>query len=353
MEKPSEGILWPEMESEVIAAYRGSVLTNWEAHIYRLPNPILLKTAFPDIQTIKRGEKHCRVYPPFQLNGTAEAGAIFQGVHIPEGDNTVSSYQPVPSSAVKGVVVEPRSDEGELYCQGIRLDIEADFPEDVVLKEIVDQITQYTHQWWLRSAQAPFRGPFQLGGSINKNYRLLSELKYRGAGDVESTWYGARQTQQLMGIERPLTSSLWLLCLHNVQSRIPADNGLLAFADALGHYMAREDERCILDLAICFEILANKRQMIAGEKAESKNKNLLKKTDLVDGRIANIIAKLIIDRDHVSHGRPPYILGSSDEISIETYLDAMRVVVNKYLSLVQPGEWPKLAAMRLESTRRR
>ena len=78
-------------------------------------------------------------------------------------------------------------------------------------------------------------------------------------GKVESAWYAARELQQPLGFERPLNRGLWLLCLHNVQTHAPAELGLLTFSDALAHYMAGEDGRCILDLAITFEILASKR----------------------------------------------------------------------------------------------
>jgi hypothetical protein len=130
--------------------------------------------------------------------------------------------------------------------------------------------------------------------------------------------------------------------------------GFSFFADAIAAYMAGDDERCILDLALCFEILANKRHKLDFDKFESKARKLREKSRLIDSKATSqIIEKLFIDRDHVAHGRPPYILGRNDGVSIESYLEAINGVVNLYLNYIRPEEWSILSSLRLDSTRRR
>lgn len=352
-EKPADGVLWPHLSSEEIQAHLDATLTGWECQLFQLPNPILVQRDVVDILAIDRDGKSCRVYPPFSLNEVQDVAGAFTEVAVPQGEGEVIASTSISDSAVKGLSAESSASEDYNYCRGVRLDVQAGHDTAKTLKALIDQIAQFTHQWWLRSPQAPFRGPLRLGASIDRNYQIMTELKYHGAGQVESAWYAARQLQKPLGFERPLTRGIWLLCIHNVRKSIPAETGLLSFSDALAHYMAGEDERCILDLAITFEILASKRLLADTGRTESKNKNLLEKSQLATGRTSEVIKKLILDRDHVAHGRPPFILGHNSDITMETYLDAIRQVVNRYLELVQPGEWPQLASMRLESTRRR
>lgn len=352
-EKPDDGVLWPELPPEEIQAHQEATLTGWEMQLYQLPNPILVQRDVVDIMVVSSEGTRCRVYPPFPLNEVQDVAGAFTDVAVPQGERQVMTSTPIPDSAVKGLSTETKESNSFAYCRGIRLDIQAGHNTSATLKALIDQVTQFTHQWWLRSPQTPFRGPLRLGASINRSHQIMTELKYHGVGQVESAWYAARQMQQPLGFERPLTKGLWLLCIHNVQNGFPAETGLLAFSDALAHFMAGEDERCILDLAITFEILASKRLLADTGKTESKNEKLLEKSRLAQGKAVDTIKKLLIDRDHVAHGRPPYIVGHKLEITLETYLDAVRELVNRYLQFLQPGEWPQMAAMRLESTRRR
>lgn len=352
-EKPDEGRAWPQVDPEVVKAHRQSVLENWEAHVHRLPNPIVVENSVKEILPVRRGDKTCRAYPPFPLSNPGEISGAFNGVSIPEGVDSIELHTELPKSAVKGLAIEPYTFEDATFCSGVRLDVETGFPEQEVLKSLLDHVVQYTHQWWLRAPEAPFRGSLRMGAAIDREYKLVNELRYRGAENLESTWHGMGQTQRIFGFERPLTKGIWLLCIHNIQNNIPAEVGFLAFADALSHYKAGDDERCILDLAITFEILATKRLMVDTGKAETSIKKLLNKTVLATGQTALSIDRLIIDRNHVAHGRPPYILGNNPDVTLEIYLEAVRNVVSQYLSLVQPGEWPELAAIKLKSTRRR
>ena len=52
-----------------------------------------------------------------------------------------------------------------------------------------------------------------------------------------------------------------------------------------------------------------------------------------------------MDRGHIAHGRAPYIIKhSSGGVTIESYLDVMREVVNAYLSSMRPDEPARLAS---------
>lgn len=351
-EKTEAGVVWPDLNPTRIREYKDSILEGWEAHIYKVPNPILVSPEVSDIVEVKRETYSCRVYPPFQLNELRELSGTFEAVEVPTGIHKVASLKKISESAVKGVKSEHNFHADALYTQGIRLDCQRKFPEDRLLKDLLDQIVQYTHQWWLRSPQSPFRGPFRLGAAIDRSFNTLDELRYHGAGKVESSWYGARQTQRPFGFERPVTRNIWLLCLNNIKKMIPADLGLLSFSDALADYMAGESEKCILDLSICFEILANKRLIAEGKKPESSIGKILRRSSLVGNKAVETIRRLSIDRDHIAHGRPPYVLGSKG-MTIEIYLDAIREVVNQYLHSTEPGKWPEMAALRLPSTLKR
>lgn len=351
-EQPEKGEVWPTLSREEIEAYERSMLPGWEAHLFQLATPMLVSGEIAEIVPVDRDGRRCRVYPPFALNQTKACGGYFEEVLIPEGVERVASRNPLPSSAVTGMISEPNKSEGVSYCHGIRFDREAGYPETDVLKELIDQVAQYTQQWWLRVPLSPFSGPQRIGAVMDRNYRIMDVLRYHGAGRVESTCYATVQTQTPLGFERPLTENVWRLCLHNVRNRIPAEIGLLSFADALAHYMAGEDKRCILDLCLCFEILESKRRLADKGRTDSKNKNLLKGSRLAQGKTAAVIAKLIIDRDHAAHGREPYIVGKDPEM-MSAYLDAIRNVVNTYIEFLQPGEWPALAKLRLDSTRKR
>jgi hypothetical protein len=224
--------------------------------------------------------------------------------------------------------------------------MESGFPVMETYKELSEQIAQYTYQWWLRSPQAPFRGPIFMGASIDNTGHILEELRYKGPQSIQSTWHGMVQTQKLLGLERALDEQTWLLCLDKVQRNIPAEVGILTFVDAIAHYMAGDDKRCLLDLTICFEILANKRIYADGKKMETDNDKLLKKTSLADEGTKNVLRKLLIDRDHVAHGRDPYIVGKDPAVMIQ-YFDAIRAVINKYFASLGVGEFHELAAIKM------
>ncbi len=350
-EKPEQGLTWPPLDP-ASAKSQKEQLQNWDAYFFQLPNPLLIESQIKPIVTIERGGKKCRIYPPFPLNEKGKVTGLLNEVKFPEEINGNVSLLSLPQSAVKGATIEPRSSDAHTYCHALRFDVENGFGELPLLKALIDQLVQYTNQWWLVSPESPFRGPALMCAHIDKEFHTMQELRYSGAGDVPSPWYGMVQTQMPLGLEKPLTEQLWLQCLRNIQGNIPAEIGLLTFNDAIAQYMAGEDERCILNLCVCFEILASKRLLADTGKTESKNKKSLDRTTLAQGKTAEIIGKLIIDRDHVSHGRPPHILRQNPDMMKE-YLEAICSVVNRYLQALKPGEWPQMTGLTLSSTRKR
>ncbi|HLC44661.1 MAG TPA: hypothetical protein VJK50_02355, partial [Patescibacteria group bacterium] len=201
------------------------------------------------------------------------------------------------------------------------------------------QTSQYTMQWWLRAQHSPFRGPIQFGFQVGQSYEPTEELRYHGAGRVESAWYAVHCTQKPLGIERPLDNGLWLLIGHHMAKQTPVEAGLIAFIDALASYMAGSDEMCVFNLCLCVEILANKRRILQGKRDVDANE-LIKTTDLINDSDRATLKKLFIDRGHIAHGRQFHILGRDTSIKIETHIECVRQLVNGYLHSLTPGSWP-------------
>lgn len=322
------------------------IMDGGEAQFFRLPNPLLTVKQITNCFSIERDGKKGKLYPPFILNEKGQASGFVKDAEYPYGDAKIEGHAKFPETAVTGTTFEPSMSDMTIHCHAIRIDGESGFPRQEIYKHLLEHLSQYTYQWWLRSPVSPFRGPAFLGAFIDTDYNILPEFHYKSANETESIWHGMVQGQNLLGLERPLDERLWLFCLDKVQKKIPAETGILTFLDAIAHYMAGDDNRCILDLAISFEILANKRMYADGMKMRTKNKDLLKETTLAEGETRTILRKLIIDRDHVAHGRLPYIVNKTPSIMTH-YFEAMKTVLNKYLSSLEEGEFHELASINL------
>lgn len=337
---------WPALSKEEIEAHRNSLKKGFEAHIFRLPQPILCeRDTILNIFELQVNGKKARLYPPFALNDLGENAGAFDGVKIPEGNLTIETFREIPSSVSKSFSAMPSNKEqSTVFCQGLRLDIESGFNESVLIEALLEQICQHTHQWWLRSFGSPFNGLRRFGAEIDKNNHLREELRCAGTGKIESAWYVARETQNLLGIETPLTNGKWLLVCHNVSVGQKADSGVIAFHDALASYMAHDDARCVFNLCLCIEILGNKRRLLLGLNPIPADE-LVKTTDLVSDDYKTIIKKLFIDRGHVAHGREPPNLGRNEKTQLESYIEATRGLLSGYLNSLKPGEWPEASQL--------
>lgn len=148
-------------------------------------------------------EKRIRLYPPFPLNEKGEASGTFDKIWIPVGRNRVEFYGKISSSVPKGLIAQHKLDDDTFFCNGLRIDAEHGIPVTQVVNILLQQICQYTYQWWLRSGQALFKGMLRFGLLVGKDFEPAEELRYYGAGDVKSTWYAVNQTQKFIGIEKP------------------------------------------------------------------------------------------------------------------------------------------------------
>lgn len=351
-EKPPDHV-WPVVAEEDRQKHTEELLSGWEMQIYVFPKRILCAETITDIAVIQRNGLACRVYPPTPLNQKNEASGLFSEMSFPAGTRRVDHQTKISDSAVTGLIIEPKPQENHYYSRALRLDVQSNFPSKSLFDELIDLISVYTQQWWLRLGDDPFSGPLRISADINKDFDVAEELRYHGAKEVHSAWRAVNSTQQLVGFEKSLTPALWRSCLDCVRAGIRAESGILFFTDALACYMAGNDALCILNLALSFEILANKRHFADKKRYISSNDKLQRVSSLVDAENKDRIRAIVIDRDHVAHGRAPYLVGRSPENSIEKYLEAGRSVVNKYLNQLGPGDWPQLSNLDLASTRRR
>lgn len=340
----SSGAPWPAMSDEEALAHGELLKSGLECQIVVLPTPILIKKSdVRNVITIRRAEKIIRVYPPFPLNETGETAGGFKDVQVPVGDIEVRGYQDIPSEAVKGARMVHSLGPDVIWCRGLRVDVQSGADRVDTLRLLLDHVCQYTHQWWLRGNHNPFLGSIRLGAAIAPDFSLLTPLRREGAGEVESTWYSAVSYQPNLGCGTPLTNGTWLLASHHVTEGRSADTGILGFHDALADYMAGRDDRCILNLGIAVEIMLSKARQTANPNAPNlRLEKLIKTSPIVDQSTKEILRKLAIDRDHVAHGRGPYILASDANDSIEGYLNAGRNVLSAYLEYIPTGSWPHI-----------
>lgn len=344
----SKGEPWPHLSPAEIARYAAEKRDDFEAHILRLPQPIMSDVS--DVKAILEFQdsgKLLRVYPPFQLNESKSVSGEFQKTWIPEGEDDIKQSTRIPPSALRGLSSRYTLKKGIVFCHGLRVDCQRGMPEREIVGSLLAHITQYTHQWWLRAGTSPFNGWGRFGAEINQDFSLREELRYRGAGTIYSTWYGMCETQKLLGIEEPLTNNLWLLSSHHVSEGNRADAGFLSFYDALVAYMASDDPTCIFRLTNCVEILGSKRRLLLGLKVFKRERDLIQKTDLVDEPTRRILKKLFIDRDHIAHGREAYLVGRKGQPTIEDYVEAVRELRSNYLGKLKSGEWPSASQLSL------
>ena len=324
-----------------------------ETHIYLCPNPILISSEnVRDVLVLKSNNKTIRIYPPFPVNEKTETSGAFEEVLIPEGTAQIERMVAIPSTAVRGVRMEHSTGAAAVWARAFRLDVETGADAGATLKLLIDHISQYTHQWWIRAAHNPMLGPMRMGGTITKDFRVISEFRYRGASEVEATWYGAVQCQSNLGFGNPLDRRGWLLASHHTREGMQADQGLLAFYDGMADYMSGQNHKSILSLCIATEIFLSKHSLAILKREPSKLEKLLRTTTLVDEKTRDVLGKLVIDRNHVAHGREPYVIARDPKYSLEGYVHAVRSLVGSYLKAMPLGDWPQIMDLRLQSRRR-
>lgn len=334
----ARGAPWPALSQEEITRHNENIRQNTEGKVYLLPLPIVSEQ-ITDIVEIHTDQGVIRLYPPFPVNEKAETSAAFHEIGIPTGNDKITGTQPLPQTAVTGLRSE-HNVENAAWCRGLRMDAEAGVEYQTVLDILLEQIAQYTHQWWLRAIHNPFLGPLRFAGEINHDYSFTQELRHEGAGDIEATWYGACQQQSNLGIGKPLTGSIWRQCCALAVSGQRAETGIMSFLDGVAAFMAGRTNQSILHLCIAVEILANKHRMVIENKSDIKLDKLIRQTLLLDDKSREVIKNLMIDRGHVAHGRDPHCLGRKDGATMQNYIEHTRDMVNAYLqALRDAGKW--------------
>jgi hypothetical protein len=272
-------------------------------------------------------------------------------VKIPEGNNSVEKMVEIPSDAVTGLRAVPGETSNVKWCRGIRLDVETGAEGFALLQRLLDHISQFTHQWWIRAVHDPQLGPIRFGGAIANDFHILRTARRHGAGKVEATWYGALQRQRSLGYGMPLDSGKWLLAGAHTQGGKRADQGLLSFYDGMAAYMAGQDDKCILNLTIAVEIMLSKHSVAVQKKEPSTLEKALRKTALVEDDVRDVLLRLKDDRNSVAHGRQPYVLTHDNRYTLEKYLSAVAELVHGYLQSIPAGSWPEIMDLTLEDSK--
>ncbi|WP_316980029.1 hypothetical protein [Shumkonia mesophila] len=340
---------WPELSSSDVAAYHANLAKNIESHILLWPTPILVsQEGVDDILVFRENGKLVRIYPPFPVNERTETSGAFEDVAVPEGLTKVARTVALPPSAVRGVRMEHGVGKGLQWSRAFRIDVENGANGLPTLTLLLDHIAQFTHQWWIRSSHNPMLGPFRMGGTITKDYRIIPELKYRGAGTVESTWYGAVEHQPILGFGSPLDRGKWLISAHHTQEGRDADQGLVAFYDGMAAFMSGHDQQAILNLCIATEILLSKHSLAVLDRSPPKLEKAVRDTRLVDEATKKTLSDLVRDRNCVAHGREPKLVRDG-KTTVKGYVQAVRRLIGGYLAALPQGGWPEVMTLKLDN----
>jgi hypothetical protein len=337
---------WPERTEDEIRAF-SSTKSEFECQLFVLPTPIVKADNVLDVISVTDGAKQIRFYPPFRLNEKAETSGAFSEVLIPDGLTRVERLRPIPDHAVRGVRSEHQPPPRTSWCRGLRADVEPGANVGEAINLLLDHICQNTNQWWLRGTHNPFLGVKRLGANLDRQFRPLELHEYRGARKIESPWYGAVEFQPSLGTIAPLSNENWLSIANYVSKKMPADGAVIGLRDAYADYMAGRDEKCILGLCIAVEIALSKHwQLILKKTAVEKIDKLIRLTPLADGKTKEELKYLLVDRNHVAHGRAPHILASDKGYTLERYIAAVDRLIGAYLQSIPSDAWPDIMISR-------
>lgn len=325
---------WPEARASAEKEHGGDQQSAWTGYLLELSTPILKKT---DVTTTIT-TKNLRVYPPFSLNKKSSITHSFDEVSIPSyapPENRI----PIPNYAVKGVLTEFKyRDSAPMY--GLRIDCSKGVELDEFLSFFLGLIRQYTKQWWVTSPRNPFDAGLRMAFELRENFTPREPLLVRGAGEVPVPWYGSAATQTIVGFERSLDAKAWNEVATCVTRGQGIETALQFFLDAVDDYMGYQDRRCILNLALLFEVCENKCLLMEGRPTKSRNKELLRTPILAKGKLQDTFRKIVTDRDNIAHGRPPHHYSADFSVIVE-YLEASSAFINLYLERCRSYGWEK------------
>lgn len=328
---------WPVVSEDERKLYENNVMPGWSGYILQLNNPILCHTKLCPVIS----GRNFRIYPPFLLNKKSGITHTFDDVAVPCSSTSVE----IPRFAVKGVLAEQRP-FGASPAYGLRVDCENDIALGTLVQNFLLIVRQYTKQWWISSARDPFDLGLRMSFELQKGFIPRDILLAKALGEAKATWFGTVSTQGLTGLELPLNQNLWIEISRAMNHGQAIEQGIQLFLDAVEEYMNFRDQKCILDLALLFEICENKVLIMNSHKTKSKNKDILNQPNIADREMIATFKKIIVDRDNIAHGRKP-VHYSRDSKIITIYLSIAANFLNKYLDKCRQFGWERVLQISL------
>ncbi|MCB1041169.1 MAG: hypothetical protein KDJ29_05040 [Hyphomicrobiales bacterium] len=326
---------WPDIPNDIVADYKKNLKRGWTGIIFEMKTPVAV---MPDVKGII-DTGNIRIYPPFALNRKGSVSHVFDEVELPVGEYESDSKIAIPSHATKGAISEPQMDDAE-NCYGLRIDCAEGTNPDEAIEFLLRVIRQYTKQWWVGTTHNPFDTGVRLQFQLEGDYSPRELLRYKGAKELESPWYGAASTQGLIGFEEPLSVTSWKNVEGCFHVGYGVEDAMQYFFSAVIAFMSYDDRQTILNLALMFEVAENKTRILKNMNAVSKNKDLLKSPNIADDDDIETFRKLITDRDNLAHGRRPYHFAKNPPLMIE-YLEKSAEFISRYLNSCQILGWDK------------
>lgn len=326
---------WPEVSKDVVAEHNKNLKEGWTGYVFEMKTPVAV---MPDVKDVIDTGK-IRIYPPFALNRKGSISHVFDEVELPVGEYEAESKIQIPSHATKGATSELQLNDAE-NCHGLRIDCAEDTDLDEAIEFLLRVIRQYTKQWWVGTTHNPFDTGVRLQFHLGNDYSPRELLRYKGANELKSPWYGAGSTQGLIGFEEPLSVTSWRSVEGCIDAGYGVEDAMQYFFSAVVAFMSYDDRQAILNLALMFEVAENKARILKDMNAVSKNKGLLKSPNIANKGDVEIFRMLITDRDNLAHGRKPYHFAKDPPLMIE-YLEKSAEFITRYLNLCQTLGWDK------------
>lgn len=330
---------WLEARAEDKQKYVADRNENWTGYLIELTTPILTRK---DITNVISTDK-ARIYPPFWLNKKSSITHAFDEVRFPSVADGIPIRSPIPDYAVKGVATE-RAQPEAAPMYGLRIDCIDDVELDEFVQFFLSLVRQYTKQWWVASPRNPFDPGLRIAFELRRDFGPREPLLTRGSGNVPAPWYGATATQGFVGFELLLDTERWKDIGRCITQSQGVETGLQFYLDAVDAYMGHQDQHCILNLALLFEVCENKCLVMDGRSPKSKNKQILKDPILAKGKLADTFRKIVTDRDNIAHGRRPHYYSADFAVIVE-YLEASSELINRYLDRSRAYGWDRVVRM--------
>lgn len=324
--------------------------------IFYTGNPIVAQITVATVLIFQIDAVTYRVYPPFVLRDKEAITGLLREAWLPEGASETSILRPVPKHAVTGLVTEWKPIGGptastQFYCRGIRIDCSVESDCTPVFKQLLALIAERTHQWWIGQGNDPFNAPDKVHAQVRPTFELALEPVREVTGEIHSAWFAHNGAQRPLGFEVPLSDEIWRAVGVELANGRRPEVGLRNFYNGVSDYMAGDDEGAILNFCLAFEVLENKRRIIAHER-DDKFDRILRECSLLSQDDKALMADLFIDRGQIAHGRVPNRLARNRR-RMEDYLGVAVRYVNAYLRSVRPGEWAMMSSLRLGEQRAR